>query len=66
MLTISETICWTPIVTYFTLVLYVSYDMDAFYKVAVILNYLEAVLDPFYIVITISELRQELRRMFYG
>ena len=64
LLTISVTICWVPLETFYTMMIFdQTMEFGTFFKVSTALFYLESVLDPLYFVLAITELRVEVLRL---
>ncbi|OQV20544.1 hypothetical protein BV898_05588 [Hypsibius exemplaris] len=63
-MTISVTICWTPIHTFYTLLLWLPFDRigQLALDIGVILCSLQSFIDPILLVCTLPDLRESLRR----
>lgn len=63
LLTASVSICWTPLVVFYTIYLFASINLKQLYNVAHILFGLQPVLDPILFSVALNDLRRTLWRM---
>ncbi|OQV23104.1 hypothetical protein BV898_03149 [Hypsibius exemplaris] len=61
LLTLTVTVCWTPIDVYYALTLFIpGYDVPVYYQVASVLFSLQTILDPIMFTLALSNLRRSL------
>jgi 7 transmembrane receptor (rhodopsin family) len=61
-LTISVTICWTPILCYYTITLWIPIGSPLLLEIGTVLFALQSVMDPVLFVIALPDLRETFRR----
>ncbi|OQV12711.1 hypothetical protein BV898_13032 [Hypsibius exemplaris] len=65
LLTVSVTVCWTPIDIYFTLAGQLNnFDMPIFYQVSAVLFSFQTTMDPIIFTLAVKTLREALRNLF--
>jgi hypothetical protein len=65
LLTGSITVCWTPVLVYFTIQLFnLTFSMPEFYQVATMLFSLETVADPIFFTLAMPGWRKSLSKLF--
>ena len=62
-LTVSVGVCWLPNLVFFAWSLFEKLEIGLFFEASVALYYTQALLDPFYFVIALDDLRREARRV---
>ena len=63
-LTTSVTICWTPLLVYYTIALFRPVDDHVYFQVATVMYAVEAVLDPIWFMVALPQLRVAVMEMF--
>ncbi|XP_055345354.1 tyramine receptor 1-like [Paramacrobiotus metropolitanus] len=58
LLTVSVTICWSPLLILFTMTFFMDYFDSAFYQIGSVLFLLEPLCDPLYFAIVLHDLRK--------
>ncbi|XP_055349535.1 cannabinoid receptor type 1B-like [Paramacrobiotus metropolitanus] len=66
LLTVAVVICWTPLVSFFTISLFAKRYIAELYEVGQILWALEPALDPVLFSIALKDLRVEIRNLFHA
>ena len=64
MLTVSVTICWTPMLCYYTTIPWITVKYPWWERIGFVLFAMEAIIDPVVFVAAQPELRAEFRRLF--